>query len=165
MWFSATDIHTEALDKLKEDQMPKPAKEMRAVLEQLFLSFPALEYIISVKVLKQLVPILRPMTNDTIHNLQKTYFGVESVIDPDGVCRTKYIKIPYYEVQQEGKDEGNDEGVSIKYHKDKAKGFRFLAERFLAPNDYEYVRKVALGLTAPPDAPSDVTSDNDKSHE
>ena len=145
MWFSADDIHTEALDKLKADQMPKAAKELKAVISQLFMNFPAMEYIISVKVLKQMVPILKSFTNDSIHELQRTYFGVEGVRDEDGACKTKYIKIPYYEIKPEGKED-EEEAVVIKYYKDKSKGFRFKAERFLEPNDYEYVRKVVLGL-------------------
>lgn len=169
MWFSAEDIHTEALDKLKADQMPKAAKEVKAVISQLFMNFPALEYIISVKVLKQMVPILKSFTNDSIHDLQRTYFGVEGVRDKDGACKTKYIRIPYYEASTNSKeDEGEEGDFVIKYFKDKAKGFRFKAERFLEPSDLEYVRKVSLGLIpqeknikAPSDAPSGVEKTDD----
>ena len=103
-----------------------------------------------------MVPILRPFTNDAIHELQRTYFGVEGVRDEDGACKTKYIKIPYYEIKPETKED-EEETVVIKYYKDKSKGFRFKAERFLEPSDLEYVRKVVLGII-PGDEPNKAPS-------
>lgn len=131
MWFSAEDIHTEALDNLKRDQIPKPMKAVREVMRQLFVDFPAWEYIISVKVVKEMVPEVHGMSSDSLRTALREHLGVKSAIDESGVSKSRYSKVPYYNAKHE-----------MDYRTDKAKGFRFFPEFFLEPHEQEYLQTV-----------------------
>lgn len=131
MWFSAEDIHTEALDNLKRDQIPKPMKAVREVMRQLFIDFPAWEYIISTKIVKEMVPEVHGMSSDALRTALRDHLGVKSAIDQNGVSKSRYIKVPYYNNKHE-----------MDYRTDKAKGFRFFPEFFLEPHELEYLKSM-----------------------
>lgn len=130
MWFSPDDIHTEALDKLREAQLPKPVKAIKEGIGQLFIDFPQKEYILSVKTVKFLCPEVRNTNSDTLRTLLHDYLGVTPAIDASGVSPSRYIKTPYYE------------GNEVKYFVDKAKGFVFDPERILKPHEWGYLQSV-----------------------
>lgn len=135
MWFSAQDLETQALRDLKAAQQPLPIREIKEQVKTLFMDFPAEQYIISIKVLKMMVDEIQRMPADTVRTLLRTHLRVENALDDDGLCKTKYIKIPYYFGTQDGKN-------SVAYYRDKGKGFVFKAEVFLNEQELAYVRRI-----------------------
>jgi hypothetical protein len=134
MWFSPADIETEALIKLKQNQQPKPVKAIKDRIHDLFLEFPAEEYLISVNILKQMIPDIQRLTSDAICDYLKVNLHL-SVALTDGIAKTKYLKIPY-------SFESSDGNYITCYHKDRGKGFVFRAEDFLNEVELGYVHKV-----------------------
>lgn len=143
MWFKASDIETQALRDLKAAQQPLPVREIKEEIRNLFMDFPAEQYLISVKILKDMVDAIARMPNDTVRTLLRTHFGLETYVDEDGLSRTKYIKIPYYYE--------NGEGKTVVYHRrDKGKAFVFHASQFLNEKELDYVKKVLANRSNPP---------------
>ena len=134
MWFSPADIETEALIKLKQNQQPKPVKAIKDRIHDLFLEFPAEEYLVSVNILKQMIPDIQRLTSDAICDYLKVNLHL-SVALTDGIAKTKYLKIPY-------SFESSDGNYITCYHKDRGKGFVFRAEDFLNEVELGYVHKV-----------------------
>lgn len=145
MWFSPADIHTEALENLKKAQMPKPMKAVKAVVRQLFIDFPQPTYIISVNIIKKMCPEVGRMSSDSLRSSMREHLGVVSAIDNDGVSRSRYIKVPYYDGEEE------------KHYVGKEKGFVFRPENFLEPLELDFVRhqvELKKGTSDTGDTPS-----------
>lgn len=127
MWFSPDDIHTEALENLKKAQIPKPMKAVKETIRQLFIDFPEKEYIISINIIKKMCPEVAKMSNDTLRTSLQLHFKIESALDEHGVSKSRYIKVPYYNGEEES------------HHIGKEKGFRFSPQFFLDPKELAYL--------------------------
>lgn len=143
MWFSADMIETQALRELKAAQQPLPVKEIKEAVKTLFLDFPQEEYVISVGVLKLMVPEISRMPSDTIRSYLRLHLHVPDALDTDGINKTKYVKIPYYY------NSAADGKTYVYYHKEKAKAFVFKAKAFLDEKEYAYVHKRVEELATP----------------
>ena len=77
MWFRPEDIETEALLALKAAQQPLAVREIREAICTLFMDFPAEEYIISIKVLKQMVDEIQRTPSDVIRNFLKVNLDIK----------------------------------------------------------------------------------------
>ena len=156
MWFTEAMIETDALRKLKEAQRPAPAKEIKEAVKTLFLDFPQEEYVISINVLRQMVPEIQRLPSENIRTYIRQNLHVPDAIDPtDGINKTRYVKIPYFYQNPDGK-------TVIWYYKDKAKAFVFRAKEFLSEKEYEFVHKQVIGQAAPvtpkpPETPKEPT--------
>ena len=139
MWFTPEDIFTEALQDLKDAQQPVPVKEIKDKIRQLFIDYPAEEYLISVNVLRAMVPEIHRMGSETIRGYLKQNLNVFAY-EEDGIIKTKYIKVPYSFITPDGKEIRS-------FHKDKAKAFVFYAKDFLTELELSYMRKVLSAST------------------
>ena len=142
MWFTADMIETQALRDLKAAQQPLPVKEIREAIKTLFLDFPKEEYIISINVLKQMVPEISRMPSDSIRTYLRTHLQVPDAIDSDGINKTRYIKIPYI-VQGEGTK------PTVYHYTDKGKAFVFRARDFLNDKEYNYIHSNIISYAVP----------------
>ena len=145
MWFTEDMIETQALRDLKAAQQPLPVKEIKEAIKTLFLDFPKEEYIISISVLKSMVPEIQRLPAESIRTYLRQHLNVPDAVDyTDGINKTRYIKIPYYG--------GTDGKTNIYYWRDKAKAFIFRAKDFLSEKEYEFVHKQVIGqtVTVPP---------------
>ena len=138
MWFSAEMLETQALRDLKAAQQPLPVKEIREAVKSLFLGFPREEYLISVGILRQMVPEISRMPSDTIRNYLRLHLKIQDAEDPNGINKMRYLKIPYY-----------DSDNTLQFYKDKARAFMFRARDFLSDIEYEYVHQEVLKGTIP----------------
>lgn len=149
MWFTEDMIETQALRDLKAAQQPLPVKEIKEAIKTLFLDFPKEEYIISINVLKIMVPEIQRMPAESIRTYLRQNLNVPDAVDPsDGINKTRYIKIPFYYDDGTGK-------TTICYRRDKAKAFVFRAKDFLEEKEYEFVHKqvTAQAVTVAPSPP------------
>lgn len=131
MWFKAEMIETQALKDLKAAQQPMPVREIKESIRTLFMDFPSEEYIISIKVLKQMVEEIARMSNDSIRSYLRLNMNIPDAL-VNGMSKTVYVKIPYFWTN-------SDDRTQIGYHRDKGKGFVFKAKDFLNEKELEYV--------------------------
>lgn len=145
MWFTEEMIETQALLDLKAAQQPVPVKEIREAVKTLFLDFPKEDYIISVNVLKKMVPEIYRLPSDTVRTYLRNHLHIKDAVDPlDGVNKTRYVNIPYYTQDEQG-------NTIIKHHTEKAKAFMFRAKDMLDPGEYAYVHRAIIAQSdAPP---------------
>ncbi len=138
MWFSADDIKTKALERLQLNQRPAVVKEIETELKTLFLSFPAMEYTFSVKILKEMIDEIRHTSNDYIRSLLRDYFGAKDTVNEKGISKVSYIKIPYML------------GEQISYRTDKNRGFIIKADTVLTPSELAEMKAMLPTDNVPP---------------
>ena len=135
MWFKPEDIETEALIRLKAENQPVPVKAIKRRIHDLFLDYPAEEYLISVNILKMMVSDIERMSSETIIAYLRTNLNLSVAVNEEGISKTRYLKIPY-------SFESSNGTIVNSFYKDRGKPFVFHAERFLSEVELEYVRKV-----------------------
>lgn len=140
MWFSAEMLETQALRDLKAAQQPLPVKEIKEAIKRLFLEFPSEQYLISVDVLRQMIPEISRLPAETIRTYLRVHLNVKDAFDSDGINRVKYIKVP----------RSNPSSDDRLYYTEKARAFVFKTRDFLNDNEYAYVHQFVLNPLGKP---------------
>lgn len=149
MWFSAEQLHTEALGRLKEAQRPQAEREIRNFLRDLFNDFPKESYPISLGGLKMAIPAIAKLADDYLHRLIRENMEEAFIRDEDGLAITKYVNIPYSDIDYTSQGQP----AVTRYHKTRGKAYDFRAEKYLPANEYQVMMR-KLGLVSA-DAPAE----------
>lgn len=95
MWFAPAELETEALRRLKERQKPLVERELRQYMHDLFLDFPAPEYLMTVEALQARIPSAAKRDGQYLHNLLRENLHLKKYAK-DGREVTCRFKLPRY---------------------------------------------------------------------
>ncbi len=132
MWFAAGDIHTAALNKLIEQNLPKVVKEVREKVRQYFIDFPEPELHITPKLI---AGNMLANKYDSYYILKecRTYLNIDHLRDDKG---QRVIKTCVYEwkIYMDGLDK-----FEVRREKQVGQPLVFRREDFLTPYEIKYL--------------------------
>jgi hypothetical protein len=133
MWFSPEEIHTEALTRLIEQNLPKVVKEIREKVRQFFYDFVDEELHITAK---QIAEHIFSGRYDSYYIIRecKTHLNVENLKDADG---KRVIKTCTYKWKIFTDTDGLADCFTVRTEKQVGQPLVFRREEFLTPYEIE----------------------------
>lgn len=152
MWFEPSDLETEALKKLKDKQKPLIEREITAYVRELFLDFPATEYLFTIEALQQRIPLLQKKDNQHLHNILKENMRLKKYTK-DGRETAIRFKLPRFEsANTVYSDDAPTQVVWDKFH---GRPYIFPREMFLTKAEIE-------AQTESENTQTNITTDNEQ---
>lgn len=131
MWFDPADLETEALKKLKDKQKPLIEREITAYVRELFLDFPADEYLFTIEALQQRIPLLQKKDNQHLHTILRENMHLQKYAR-DGRETAIRFKLPRWEAGNLYSDEAPTQIIWDKFH---GRPYVFPREMFLTKQE------------------------------
>jgi hypothetical protein len=136
MWFAPDEIHTEALKKLIEQNLPKVVKEIREKVRQFFFDFEEIELQITAK---QIAEYMVNGRYDSYYIIRecKTHFDVENIKNEEG---KRVIKTCAYRWKIYSDTGGMADGFTVRTEKQVGQPLVFKREDFLTEYEIQALR-------------------------